>query len=157
MIAVFATPYFNLVDTSLNKYFAMETTVIDKDIKVFYVTAASFPDEVKQAHEKLHSLIPFSKDRKYFGISRPENGVIVYKAAAEELKEGEAKELNLETVILKKGNYISSTIHDFMKDLQSFERTFKELLAYPGIDPQGYCVEWYLNQKDAKCMVRLKD
>ena len=135
----------------------METTLIDKDIKVFYITATSFPDGVKGAHEKLHSLVPFSIERKYFGISRPENGVIIYKAAAEELKEGEAKDLNLETMVLKKGTYISSTIHDFMKDLQSFERTFKKLLSHPGIDPQGYCVEWYLSNKDAKCMVRLKD
>ena len=135
----------------------METTTVDKDIKAFYITATSFPDGIKPAHEKLHSLIPFSKDRKYFGISRPENGIIIYRAAAEGLNDREAERLNLDTLILKKGNYISLTINNFMKDLPAIGEAFKQLLSNPGIDPQGYCVEWYLSEKDVKCMVRLKD
>ena len=55
----------------------METTIVDKDIKVFYKTAKSFPDGVLSAHQTLHALIPFTTDRRYFGISRPENGAIV--------------------------------------------------------------------------------
>jgi predicted transcriptional regulator YdeE len=136
----------------------METTILEDDIKVFYVTATFFPDGIKEAHEKLHSLIPFSKERKYFGVSRPENNSdIVYRAAAEELKEGEAEKLNSKTLILKKGKYISLTVNDYMKDLSSIEQAFKQPLSYPGLDAQGYCVEWYLNEKDVKCMIHLKD
>ena len=136
----------------------METTILENNIKVFYVTATSFPDGIKEAHEKLHSLIPFSKERKYFGVSRPENNSdIVYRAAAEEMKEGEAEKLNCKTLVLKKGKYISFTVNDYMQDLSSIERAFKQLLSHPGLDPQGYCVEWYLNEKDVKCMIRLKD
>jgi hypothetical protein len=134
----------------------METITLDKDIKVFYVTAKSFPDGIMEAHKKLHALVPFSADRKYFGISRPENGAIVYRAAAEELTPGEAEKLNCDTLVLKKGKYICSTINDYMKDVQSIGRCFKELLSRPDIDPQGYCVEWYFTDKDVKCMVRLK-
>ena len=135
----------------------METTNLDQDIKVLYLPAASFPDGIKEAHEKLHSIIPFTNDRKYFGISRPENGIIKYKAAAEELNEREAENFNLETLILKKGHYISLTVHDFMKNISAIDSAFKKLLSYPGLDPQGYCVEWYLNNKDVKCMIRLKE
>ena len=135
----------------------METKTVNKDIKVFYVTATSFPDGIKQAHEKLHSLIPFSKDRRYFGISRPENGIIIYRAAAEELNDREAESLNLDTLILKKGNYISLTINNYMKDISAIGEAFKLLLSNRDIDPQAYCVEWYLSDKDVKCMVRLKD
>lgn len=131
--------------------------MVDKDIKVFYITATSFPQGILGAHEKLHSLIPFSTERKYFGVSRPENGAIVYRAAAEEINEGEAERLQCKTLVLKKGSYISLILNDYMKDLPAIERTFKQLLSHPGIDPQGYCVEWYLNNKDVKCMVRLKE
>jgi hypothetical protein len=31
------------------------------------------------------------------------------------------------------------------------------LLTQPNIDPNGYCLEWYLNGKDVRCMVRLKN
>ncbi|MDB4925315.1 transcriptional regulator [Mucilaginibacter sp.] len=135
----------------------METTTLDKDIKVCYITAASFPDGILAAHQKLHSLIPFSTNRKYFGVSRPENGPIVYRAAAEELEPGEAEKLNLDTLILKKGNYISLTVHDYMRDIPAIDRTFKQLLSQPNLDPQGYCVEWYLSDKDVKCMIRLNN
>ena len=135
----------------------METIAIDDDIKVFYVTAASFPDGIMAAHQKLHSLVPFSTDRRYFGISRPEKGVIVYRAAAEEVNPGEGEKFNLDTLVLKKGKYISLTINDYMKDISIIDKTFKKLLSNPDIDPQGYCVEWYLSQKDVRCMVRLKD
>lgn len=135
----------------------METLTIDKDIKVFYVTAASFPEGIMDAHRKLHSLIPFSVERKYFGISRPENGAIVYRAAAEEMEEGEAQKLMCETLVLKKGKYISVTLENYREDLTSIKKTFDLLLTRTDLDPQGYCVEWYLNQQEVKCMIRLKD
>ena len=123
----------------------METIILDNDIKVFYITATSFPDGIMDAHKKLHALVPFSTDRKYFGISRPEkDGVIVYKAAAEEINQGEAEKLNCDTLVLEKGKYICLTINNYMKDIQSIDRSFKTLLSYPDLDPKGYCVEWYL-------------
>ncbi len=135
----------------------MEKIRIEKDINVFYVTAKSFPEGIQEAHQKLHSLIPFSNDRKYFGISRPEQGSgIIYRAAAEELEQGEAERFKLETLVLKKGDYMSITIKDYAKDIMSIDRAFKELLALPDLDPQGYCVEWYYHGKDVRCMIRLK-
>ncbi|MEO8151034.1 MAG: transcriptional regulator [Bacteroidia bacterium] len=133
----------------------MEKYKLENDIKVFYVTAKSFPDGILEAHQKLHLLIPFSTERKYYGISRPENGVIVYKAAAEEIIKDEAEKLNCDILILRKGEYICLTVNNYMNDLQSIGTAFKKLLAQKGLDPQGYCVEWYLNQKDVRCMVRL--
>ncbi|MCW3122365.1 MAG: putative transcription activator, partial [Flavipsychrobacter sp.] len=63
----------------------METTKIDKDISVFCVTAVSFPDGVMAAHKRIHELAPMAEGRIYFGISRPEKGVITYMAGANEL------------------------------------------------------------------------
>jgi hypothetical protein len=137
----------------------METIKLENDIKVFYVTAKSYPDGILAAHQKLHTLAPFSPSNKrsYYGVSRPENGVITYRAAAEEIAPGEAEKLNCDTLVLKKGKYISLTIVDFMKDIQSINRAFKQLLSYRGLDPSGYCVEKYLNDTDVQCMIRLAE
>ena len=135
----------------------MEITAIDKDIKVLYEQASTFPAGVKAAHDKLHSLFPFSMQRRYYGISRPENGAIVYKAAVEEIEDGESERFGLPAMVIKKGNYISAVINDFMKDIPAIGRTFQQLLAHPGIDPDGYCIEWYFNMQDVQCMVRLKE
>lgn len=133
----------------------MEKIIFDKDISVFFVTASSFPDGILAAHQKLHSLIPFSMERKYLGLSRlNEQGEIIYKAAAGESHEGEGQALGCETIILKSGVYLSLLITDFMKDIPAIGNAFQELLAQPDLDPEGYCVEWYINDKDVKCMIR---
>lgn len=136
----------------------METTTFDKDLKVFYVTATAFPEGIQAAHEKLHGMVPFSMERIYLGISRPEKGGnIVYKAATEETFHGEAEQYKCDTLILKKGKYLTLMLTDYMKDVQSIKRAFDQLLDQPGLDPQGYCIEWYLNGgKDMKCMIRLE-
>ncbi len=135
----------------------METIIIDNDIKVFYVTATSFPDGVMDAHKKLRAIVPFSTKRRYFGISQPENETIIYKAAAEEIIPGEAEQYGCDTLILKKGKYISETIFDFMTNIPAIGNAFKQMLTHPDIAPNGYCVELYPNDKDIKCMVRLEE
>ena len=55
----------------------MKRIKIEKDIKVFYIQAKSFPDGVMEAFQKMHSLIEFTSQRRNFGISRSENGASV--------------------------------------------------------------------------------
>jgi len=133
----------------------METFTFPEDITLLYVTAASFPDGILAAHQLLHSKIPFSTSRRYFGVSRPEQGGdIVYRAAAEQLEPDEAGRFQCETLVLKKGEYLSLTLHQYRDDLSAIDRAFKALLSQPGLDPQGYCVEWYTNDTDMRCMIR---
>ena len=125
------------------------------DIKVFYVKAKSFPDGISESLEKIHQLAPSSSGRKFFGLSRPENGSIIYLAAAEEMETGESEKLNSPCLILKKGAYISEPLKDYTNDLGLIGKTFNELLKQPGLDPEGYCVEWYISDIEMNCMVRL--
>jgi hypothetical protein len=136
----------------------MESFFLEQDIKIFYVTATSFPGGVMDAHQKLHSLIGSPTGRKFFGISYPETpSKIIYKAAVEESYPGEGERLGCETFVIKKGQYISIYIKDFMNDIPKIGQSFKELLADERIDPKGCCVEEYIYDKDVRCMVRLKD
>ncbi len=133
----------------------MEKYHLKDDVKLFCVPAKSFPDGIMEAHNKVHALVPFSNNRRYFGISYPVNGVIVYKAAAEELHEGEAEKFGCDTFVVKSGNYISRLIKDYANNIRHIDSTFQKFIARPDIDPNGCCVEWYINEKDVRCMVRL--
>jgi hypothetical protein len=133
----------------------MENYVLANSIQVFCVAAPSFPAGIMESHQKLHELAPFTTGRKFFGLSRPENGAIVYKAAAEEQYEGEGAKNGCETLVIRQGNYISIVLYNFMQDALSIGNAFRQLLAQPGLDPEGYCVECYLSDKDVRCMVRL--
>lgn len=134
----------------------MEKHVIKKDIKVFCVTASSFPDGVMAAHQQLHAVLPSVAGRKFFGISRPNaKGVIVYKAAVEESKAGEAKKYGLESFTIPKGEYISELLAGWRKDETIIGNTFQKLLADPRIDQNGFCLEEYLAEDEMRCMVRI--
>ncbi len=134
----------------------MESYFLENDIRVCCVTADFTPDAILTAHQKLHAVIPYTKERRYFGISRPnKDGVIQYEAAAEELVQAEGVKLGLNTAVLKKGNYICIVIKNYLNDLSEIGCTFSTLLQHTDIDPEGYCVEWYINDNDVQCMVRL--
>jgi len=134
----------------------MEIFTLEDDIKVFCETAKSFPDGILKAHQELESILTCSKQRRYFGISsRNAKGIIIYDAAAEEIYQGEAEELGCEKFMIQSGQYISMMIEDYINDITAIAKAFQLLITYPGIDPEGYCIEWYLNEKDVRCMVRL--
>jgi hypothetical protein len=134
----------------------MEKYHLDRDLKIFYVTATSFPEGIPAAYDQLSKLVPLNKDRILYGISRPENGPITYRAGVEELYEGEAEKYGCESLILKKGTYISSILKDYMKAPQLIGCEFRDLLDTPGLDPQGYCVEVYLSNVEVRCMVKME-
>lgn len=133
----------------------MELYHLKDGIRVCCVTASSFPQGIQAAFEKLHSILPSLEGRILYGLSRPENGTIVYKAAATETYEGEAVQYGCEPYVIPKGSYHTVLIKDFMKNVAAIGETFQQLIADPKIDPQGYCVEVYNNDKDVLCMVRL--
>jgi hypothetical protein len=134
----------------------MEDFIMEKNIRVICKKATIFPEGVLQAHQALQSILSNSEKRKFFGISYPgKDGSIIYRAAAEEIFEGEAENLASEIFIIKKGKYISQFIPDFRNDTSAIGNTFRALLAYPGIDPNGYCLEIYTNPKDVICMIPL--
>ena len=136
----------------------METFQFTEDIQILCVTAPSFPDGVMAAFQQLHQLAPFSTIRKFISISRPEKGGgIVYRAGATELVPGDLGSHGLEAFSLKKGNYQMITIPQFMKDLPAIGKAFNQLTSLPGIDPEGYWVEWYFNKEDVRCMVKMQD
>jgi hypothetical protein len=144
----------------------MEKITIDEDIRVLAVSAPFFPEGIPTAFDKLHSLLEDTTPRKIFGLSRPEkDGDIVYRAAAEELGEGEAEKLACESIVIKKGTYISKRIVNYKEDIPAIRKAFDELMAVTNLDPEGYCVEMYdpdsagygTSNESVLCMIRLDD
>ena len=134
----------------------MEKYYIDKDIKVFYVTATSFPKGVGGAFQKLLSFLPKPNERLLYAISSlNEKGIIIYKAAVEESFPGEGEQYGCETFVIKKGEYWSELLPDWRKDEAIVGKTFQKLLGHPDLDKSGYCLEIYPNEKDIRCLVPL--
>lgn len=134
----------------------MTSYYIDTDIPCWCAKAASFPDGVLAAHQEVHALFTFDGQRRFFGISRPQgNGRISYWAAAEIMAGDDHIPEHFEQFIIGAGKYWGRDITSFRKDIPAVGNTFRELLQHPQLDPDGYCLEWYYNMNDVRCMVPL--
>lgn len=134
----------------------MEHYRLEEDVSIMCVTAKSFPDGILEAFRTLEGKHPSIATRNFFGISyMDEHGKIIYKAAAREEYTGEAEKYNCETFVITKGNYFTETIYNFMQDSNLIEDAFYRLLATPWLDKTFPCVEWYINDKEVRCMVRI--
>jgi hypothetical protein len=69
----------------------------------------------------------------------------------------EAEKLGLDRFLIPKGIYIGIEIPDFMNHIPEIGKSFKELLASPDIDPNGFCLEMYMGETDVRCMVKLEN
>jgi predicted transcriptional regulator YdeE len=133
----------------------MEKYYLQDGIKLLCVKAKSFPDGIKESFEKLEKLLPSREGRDFYGISYPDKGNLIYFAAVKEAYEGETEKLGCQTFTIPRGTYTSIYLTNFMKDVKSVGVAFKKLLDNPAIDPNGCCVEMYINDNDVRCMVRL--
>lgn len=133
----------------------MKQVEIKNDTKLILVKARSFPDGVVAAYKDLEKAIGNPKGRAFYGISRGyKNGGIVYWAGVKPIEDEEAR-LGLEKLTLNKGTYIAETLNGWRGREHVIGETFQKLLADPRLDPEGYCVEQYLENGDVMCMVRI--
>ncbi|HEX7902979.1 MAG TPA: hypothetical protein VF487_03790 [Chitinophagaceae bacterium] len=134
----------------------MEIFQLKDDIRVFCITATSFPQGIMEAFEKLEKLLPTREGRTFFGLSQPGGrGTIIYKAAVQEKYNGEGEQYGCETITIQKGTYLTELITGWQKRIPAIGEIFQQLLADPRLDMNSFCVEWYKNETDVLCMVKL--
>ena len=134
----------------------MDKFKIENDIIVYCITAKSFPEGIEEAHKILHSYAQQHAGRNYYGISYPDRmGNIIYKAAATETNKGEFSKQKLEEFAIPRGEYFRIIIYDYKKNVSAVGEAFDKIIADPEIDPKGFCLEWYTNDNDVWCMVRM--
>jgi len=131
----------------------MELLLIQENIRVYYVEAHAFPEGIAAAFERLFSEFPEHETRRVFGISRPEKGKIVYRAAVE--ISGSEAFSPTQIMVIPQGKYRVISVPNYQQNLNQVGLAFQSLTAQPDIDPNGYCLEYYQGASDVLCMVRL--
>ena len=81
----------------------MEIFNLTTDIRLFGIEVKTFPSGIGEAFETLVKKISDDYNRSYYGISQMIDGVIIYKAAAEEKYEDEAEKYRCEQYSIEKG------------------------------------------------------
>ena len=135
----------------------MEKYIVKEDVTIFCVTARSFPGGIIEAFKALEKLHPSICERPFYGISyEKEPGRVIYKAAVAETYDGEGKKYGCEIFVITNGEYLTETIFDFMKNIDSIPAAFQKLTSDPRFDKNFPRVEWYKSSKEIMCMIKIK-
>ena len=131
----------------------MEIYNLKQDIRVICVEAKSFPGGIKAAFEQLNTAVPDMAGRTLFGISKPQNGIIRYRAAVAENFTGEGTALGLPSFIITQGNYLGETLLQWQQNEMMITGIFNRLVADKRLDGSAHCIEWYKNDTELLCLV----
>jgi predicted transcriptional regulator YdeE len=134
----------------------MEKYQLKNNITVFGFEVKTFPDGVSEAFDKLVNNVPGGFARDFYGISfRDSENKMVYLATALEKEHGEAEKYEYERYTIKKGEYVTETVWDWRKKTDLIKHIFKGLFNSIQGTTTGPCIEWYKDNNEMLCMVRL--
>ncbi len=132
----------------------MDSFTFQEDVPVFCVTAVDGRHGAADAMQALKALLPANERRHFYGLFWPGRDGGTYKAAASIL-EGESDRSEISTFTIQNGPYNSFYISDYPSQPDAIDRAFDMLRGQHEVDPDGYCLEWYVSEHDVKCMVPL--
>jgi hypothetical protein len=135
---------------------AIETMVITNDITVFGKEVTSFPNGIGDSFDHLIKSLPDGETRSYYGISFMKGDKMIYFAMAEEKFRGEAKQYSFREMVIKKGNYLATTLYDWMPKTHLIKNQFERLMKHPAANNETPAIEWYKNDNEMMCLLRKK-
>lgn len=148
------TPVTSRIDIRFVAGFnGMETIRLNDVVHVIGFRVETFPLGVGDAFDNLVDKL--GSDRPYYGLSRMSAGGVEYIAAALKKSPNENGIHKLQEYTIPKGEYAVRLIRDWQRNLNAIPHVFGELLKTKGIDDTAPCVEWYKNDDEMLCMVKL--
>lgn len=128
------------------------------DIFVFGFVVNDFPAGIGDAFD---ILIQKTGDcagaRNYYGLSEYKDGKMVYYALAEEKSSGEAAKYDYEKYILDNGDYVSITVSEWHKEINSIKDAFSKIIKGPRVNKTKPAIEWYKSADEMLCLVHMNE
>jgi predicted transcriptional regulator YdeE len=131
----------------------MDTIKLNGPVNVIGFRVKTFPMGISEAFDRLTDMLGF--DRPYYGLSQMSTDGVLYIAAGLKKSANEKSTLKLEEYTIPKGEYAVRVIKDWRRNLSAIPHVFGDLLKTEGIDDSVPCVEWYKNDEEMLCMVKL--
>ncbi|HLT75552.1 MAG TPA: hypothetical protein VKZ68_10705 [Ohtaekwangia sp.] len=132
----------------------MERIQLTSEIRVFGLEVENFPHDIGAAFSRLANLVEGGFNRPYYGICEMKEGSAIYRAAAQEMYEGEGEKYACKSYVIEKGTYLAVTVHDWRRNTESIKDVFEDILEDDRVDFAKPFVEWYKDDMEMICMAR---
>jgi predicted transcriptional regulator YdeE len=133
----------------------MKELQLNSDITLVALKAKSFPAGVGTAFNELEQKVGGDKGRAWYGLSQADGKRDIAYWACVQSKPVEKLPAGCESLTVRAGTYISEQLSDWRGREKIVSETFRKIISSPKVDPNGYCVEKYLDNGDVLCMVRI--
>jgi DNA gyrase inhibitor GyrI len=133
----------------------MDTITLKENINVWGFQVKSFPEGIGEAFDSLMTMIPDALDRAFYGISYMEGNSVRYYATVIENYPGEAEKYNCQRYIIEHGEYATITVKGWKNKTHTIKDVFGELYRKQCPDMSRPAIEWYKNDDEMLCMVRV--
>ncbi len=135
----------------------MEEYHLENDLKVFGLQVKTFPLGIGEAFDSLIGRLPGGLNRAYYGISYITDKGVVYLAVTAERFEGESAKYPYDSFRIAKGNYRTVIVKDWSTKTDQIKDVFHTMMKDQCPDEHRPCVEWYKDDKEMMCMVRIDE
>lgn len=126
-------------------------------LKLMYVQAATFPDGIQDAWDKLEKTLATMKGRKFYGTSHYENGKMIYRACVIPVDDAEALKLGLKTFSIPPGKYAAAKLMDWSSQIPKIKEIFTELNNNYTANPDLPNIEFYKSSEEVILMLPILD
>ncbi|RYY57946.1 MAG: hypothetical protein EOO09_00720 [Chitinophagaceae bacterium] len=135
----------------------MEIITLSKTLNVFGKQVTSFPDGIQDAYDSLVNKLPGGfEGRPYYGLSYMAEGKVMYYATALETLDGEAELYGETRFSIPEGSYLAITIMQWHDKTDTVADQFHQISRDPRVEHDTWCVEWYKNDEELVCMMKIK-
>ena len=122
-------------------------------MSVWAVRSLAFPSGIPAAWSRLESIYPPRPGRRFYGLTRVENGREVYYAAVEQQTVAGGSPGRLLSLEVDGGRYARVKLFDWPEHTERIAGIFAELeSAYP-VRPGGFFIEFYRSRRELQLLV----
>jgi hypothetical protein len=114
------------------------------------------PSSAEDTFRRLESHLSSLKGRKFYGLSKLENGNLTYLACVNMEKDDDGDINGGQIIILEKGTYVREKISDWKKNLEQIPAVIDRVAAESTVNSERYVIEFYRSERELFLLIPIK-
>lgn len=129
----------------------METITFDQPKRVLALKVDNVPDGIGETFHKLEKQFG---EGEYFGVSFCAPNNFQYFAAVEQ--DRPENDDQYQSITIPQGKYAAVCLQNWRENTDEIRNIFESMSNIDNVEPQSPIVEWYKNDREMYCMLKLK-
>lgn len=137
---------------------AYKATLVKRSpVRLSVCRAEAFPSGIRAAWQRLEERVGTLRGRKFYGLTLPEEGQLVYYAGVEPLDAEEVRALGFPTLTIEGGRFARVKLDDWSEHTAEIGPIFDYLMQTYPMQPGAPTIEFYRSQSELHLLIPLAE